>query len=213
MISDFISEVKTRGLARVNRFVVTVSLPTTTADEDRLVSLFCENTSLPGMNIATTPHRINGESRELPYERTFETIQLSFYVDSGMAVKAGFDGWMNSVVDPVSRNINYYENYIRNMTIDVLNVEEEIVYTVTLFEAYPKSVSAIQLDNGGKDVMKLSVTIVYKYWEAVYPGSDVGLDTTTTDSINNAIQDPMSAITGAGFEEFLLERLDNHNWV
>ena len=35
---------------------------------------------------------------------------------------------------------------------------------MALYECYPKSINSIQLDYSAKDVMKINVTMQYKYW-------------------------------------------------
>lgn len=153
-----------KGLARPNRFFVV--LPGN-APDNRIIGMFCENAQLPGSNILTTPSRVFGEIREMPYERAYDPINLSFYVDSDFKVKEYFDKWLEEIFDPVTRSGNYYEKYAKNIEIWVHNVEDNRTYAVVLKEAYPKSVSAVSLDYGSKDIMKLQVTMQYKYWRSV----------------------------------------------
>lgn len=194
MISDFITEVKTRGLARTNRFSVQLVFPTGGTDGDRLANLFCESVNIPGMTISTTPQRINGEVTEFPYERMFDPAQLVFYVDSQMLLKKQFDEWIDLIMNPVSRNISYYKSYVRDVTINVHTVEDKIPYTIQLIEAFPKTVGSIQLDSNGKEVMRLNVTLSYKYFKVVKQGTSEG-------SPSEQPQDPMSVNTGEGYPE------------
>ena len=154
----------TKGLARPNRFFVV--LPGN-SPENRMIGMFCENAQLPGSNILTTPSRIFGEIREIPYERAYDPITLSFYVDSDFKVKEYFDKWLEEIFDPMTRSGKYYESYAKTMEIWVHNVQDKRTYAVVLKEAYPKSVSAVSLDYGSKDIMKLQVTMQYKYWRSV----------------------------------------------
>jgi hypothetical protein len=65
---------------------------------------------------------------------------------------------------------------------------------VTLKEAYPKSIQAVQLDANGKDIMRLTVTIVYKYWESAEIAADVQEE--LTDIIDSGeMQDPFGVFT------------------
>ena len=160
LLQDFVAEMQ-KGVARSNRYFVVMP------DADRMIGLFCENTQLPGSTILTTPSKIFGESREVPYERSYEPITMSFYVDSDFKVKEYFDNWHNSIFDPYTRAGNYYEEYVKPIEIWVHNVEDKRTYALSLYECYPKSVSAVSLDYGSKELMKLQVTMQYKYWRAV----------------------------------------------
>lgn len=157
-LNDFISEVRNGGMANANRYFVEIG------SADRKTGLFCEQAQLPGTQVLSTPARIYGEMREAPYEMTFDPITLSFYVDNDWGVKTFFDTWRAKIIDPYSREIGWYTDYIQDIKIYCYNREEEKRYAVRLYEAYPKTISAIQLDYGNKDIPKLSVTIQYKYW-------------------------------------------------
>ena len=77
---DFISEIKTQGLARTNRFTVEIAPPSEGPAVARRILLFCEQASLPGISYASTSNRTYGELREVPYDRLFEPITLQFHV-------------------------------------------------------------------------------------------------------------------------------------
>lgn len=175
MLKDFISEIKKGSLARSNRFAIGFTPPKTTqkpyiggADPATLrkVILFCDQVQLPGVNYSTVQNRVFGEFRETPYEKLFDNINMSFYVDNDMKVKSLFDNWINSIQDGTTRTFNYYDNYTTDMTIEVQDINDKTRYQVKLFECYPKTIGSIQMDYASKDVMKLSVTMQYKYWTA-----------------------------------------------
>lgn len=165
MIHEFITAVKTRGLARTNRYRAHIIFPFKVSDTERLVSLFCDQIFLPGVNIETTPQRIYGESREMPYNRIFEPVRLSFYVDNDFIIKDAFDRWLGLVINPKTRELQYYKDYTRDLIIDVFNIEDNLQYSIKLYEVYPKTVDPITLDYASKDIMKLNVTLQYKWWE------------------------------------------------
>jgi hypothetical protein len=170
-INRFISEIKNGGVARHNRFAVLFK-PPYNIDNDELqkVLLFCDTVQLPGINYSTVQNRTFGEFRETPYERLYDTVSMTFYVDNDMKVKVLFDDWINSIQNPDTRTFSYYNNYISDMTIEVQDVSDKTRYRLKMYECYPKNIGSIQLDAANKDVMKLQVTMQYKYWEA-YPVS------------------------------------------
>ncbi len=188
MISNFISQVKTRGLARINRYEVLVPFPTAAASQPTIevANLFCDSVTLPGVNISTNPSRIFGEARELPYEKIFDPVTFTFYVDSDMSIRHAFDRWMALIIDPVNRTVGYYKDYTRDIAIYVKTVENSSPYKIMLYEAYPKNISSVTLDTNGREVMKMTVTMQYKYWYSYAmdaratgtPGNTVGSQST-----------------------------------
>jgi hypothetical protein len=161
---DFISEIKTIGLARTNRFTVSLTPPGSNPATIRRVMLFCEVASLPGLNYATTQNRAFGELREVPYDKLFDNITLTFHVDKNMEVKKIFDNWMHMIQNPLTRTFNYYNQYTTDMVIEVQDLMDKTTYQMQMYEVYPKSISAINLDAEAKDTMRLQVTFQYKYW-------------------------------------------------
>jgi len=195
MINEFISLVKSRGLARSNRFAINIPFPYADNDQQNIVRLFCDAVQLPGMQVETAPQRIWGEIRNMPYDRSFDMVNFSFYLDTNMEAKRLFDQWLSLIQNPQTRTLNYYKNYIQTVTIDVLDVESETtIYQVTLHEAYPRVVTPIQMDASSKDVMKLNVTMAFKHYT-----------TTATEDIYKPspiierTQDPMSTNIGDGY--------------
>lgn len=167
-LNEFISQVKNVGLSRSNRYSVIMTPPPAAKVAEfgdlRQLLLFCDQVQLPGINLSTTQNRTFGEFREVPYEKLYGDVNMSFYIDTSLYVKSYFDNWMGAIQDPVTRKFEYYRNYITDINIDVEDLNDEVRYSVTLFECYPKTISAIQMDYSNKDVMKLSVTMQYKYW-------------------------------------------------
>lgn len=167
-LNEFIGNVKT-GLAKTTHFEVIIARPPALQGEPinsniRKIFMFCDQAQLPGITYSTNQVRSYGEFKDVPYEKLYENINLSFYVDSDFMVKDFFDSWMNSIQNPKTRDFNYATTYIAP-TIDIIVQDAQDVsrYSCTLYNAYPKSVSAVQLDYAGKDVMKLQVTIAYQY--------------------------------------------------
>lgn len=166
-IQEFVSQVKSGGMARTNRYAVLFTPPAgVSAASLQKIMLFCDQVQLPGSNFSTVQNRTFGEFREVPYERIYDNITMSFYVDTEMKVKELFDRWQNVISNPTTRSYNYYNNYITNMVIEVQDLNDNTRYSVTLWECYPKTVSSVQLDYNSKDIMKISIGMQYKYWTA-----------------------------------------------
>lgn len=188
-IDKFKAEVRNGGLAKQNRFAVFFTYPASlesmsnvydiatfsNGDDIRKTLLLVESVQLPGQSVATIQNRSYGEFREIPYEMLFEPITMQFYVDNNMRVKNLFDAWFAEIRNPVTRNFFYYDDYTTDIGIlcyDLLNNE---TYRVQLYEAYPKQVAAIQLDQNNKEFMRLSVTFQYKHWSSTPHQYDAGV--------------------------------------
>lgn len=207
MLNEFISKVKSTGLAKTNRYRVTIATPALMPEfmnSGRLITLFCESTSLPGQVVATTHQNIMGEPREFPYSKFYDNITLSFYIDNNFEVKGFFDNWLNSVSNTQNKITSYYKDYIApTVLIEVLPMDSEVsTYSITLHEAYPKGISPIRLSADSRDIAKIGVSLNYKYYTTSHVAST---KYQTIDITNDATQDLQSLITASGFKETLLE--------
>ena len=193
-LDKFIANVKSGGLARNNRYTVFFTPPLNKDTEQ--VFLYCDQIQLPGLNFSTIQNRTFGEFREVPYEKLFGDIAMSFYVDTNMKVKILFDEWMAYIQDPTTRTFKYYDDYTCDMMIEVQDLNDNTKYKVNLFECYPKTMGAIQLDYASKDIMKLSMTMQYKYFETSGIQQLQTAEIVTTDNIQDFINDFTGYETG-----------------
>jgi hypothetical protein len=166
-IQDFVAQVKSGALARQNRFAILFTPPSGVNPQSlQKVLLFCDTVQLPGVNFSTIQNRTYGEFREVPYEKLFDTVNMTFYVDNDLKVKELFDRWVDTVQNPVTRNFNYYNRYTTDMVIEVQDINDNTRYELTLYECYPKAIGSISLDQASKEIMRLPITMQYKYWKA-----------------------------------------------
>lgn len=178
-LNEFITELKRGGLARTNRFAVNFTMPSILGGgaspfmDLRQAQLLVENVQLPSVNLNTIQNRTYGEYRETPYETVYDNINISFYVDREMKVKTLFEAWVLGIqgydtTNPGngsgSRNFRYYNEYTTDMNIWVQDTTDQSLYAVALYECYPKTIGSITLDNNSKDIMKMNVTMQYKFW-------------------------------------------------
>lgn len=201
-IHKFIQHVKSIGLARTNRYRVEIPLPMGNGDTSRLTSIFCESLALPGTGVMTTAVQIFGEAREMPYQRLYNQISMTFYMDSDVNIKRAFERWMDMVINPTDRTVGYFDTYKRNIDIHVVNVDTTEPYHVTLHDAYPKTIQDIQMSADSREIMKMSVLFQYRYWTTP--------DTAGTRQGDlNAYQDRQAVNTGTGFPQSAVQTPSN----
>lgn len=171
-ISDFLAEVKNKGLAVTNRFNVIITFPQKVIDptnpatpiSSRTVSLYCESTNIPGLNISTNQITIYGETRSHAYQKIFDDIDMSFYVDKDMQMVYLFHLWLALIADPSKRTLSYYDDYIADVQISILSKYENETFRITLKEAYPSRIDPVNISMDSQYVYKLNVNWQYKYY-------------------------------------------------
>ena len=199
-LHSFISEVKNGGLMKLSHFAVSISMPLdknnraliqgnfASAASLRKYIMFCDGVNLPGTSLSSVDVTAYGETRESPTQRIYDPVSLSFYVDIDMNIKKFFDSWINSIINPITRNHNYYKNYTTNVDILVYDSEHNEKYKVTLHEAYPKSVSDIGLSYSGEGLMKLAVSLQYRYYTIFNYGTNDKIESAENAKITNFLK-------------------------
>lgn len=178
-IGTFISEINAAsGLAKPTQFKVEITSPKAMTVE-RSISTFCSAAQFPSNSVATEQYRIYGAAYDIPYTKLLDTVTFTFHVDSDMKVKRFFDKWMSIVVDDGGSDLNelptydisYSDEYVTNIYIHQLSqnyAEDGIVYTLVLFDAYPKSIGSLDLSHSSTNVFhSLPVTFCYRHMATV----------------------------------------------
>lgn len=171
-IQDFRSTVFKDSLARTNRFEILIAKPPTAFGSTRPsnVSLYCEQASLPPLNIFTKSFKIFGPAYQRPFTAEYggEGISVTFHVDRNMTIKTYFDEWMQKIVDPVTGTVGYQEEYVTNIKIRQLDEAENITYEIELLEAFPRSMNLMELNNAATNqTHRLNILFGYRYWRNV----------------------------------------------
>ncbi len=204
-IGDFISMMKNVGLAKQNNYTFEFMTPLLYGGEDnntlnlRDMQLLCASCVLPGVNIDTVPVRSFGETYQMPNDKTYGTMSSTFYVDNHFLVKKMFDVWTNKIMNRESRTFEFYDNYTTQVSITVFDKYGYPHYEMTLEDAYPKSISDIQLSQDNHDFMKVDITWSYRRWTAgllthsVHPDAD---DSAVKEEREKSIHDNLMGYVG-----------------
>ena len=183
--AEFVSLIKSRGLAVGSHF--SVILPKLYGFDTDSVIMQCEIASLPGINIMTADIRNYGEASQVPYGVTYPPVELSFIVTNAFDVRGYFERWTNLVFDRETRTVGYYSQYVDTMQIFVQNKGGDDIYGIKLNECYPVAMNSIGLNSSDHDVMRLGVTMAYKWWTPLQTNELIyeRLDPRETDPYQN----------------------------
>ena len=136
----------------------------------RDLSLMIEAVPLPTKSISGQDKFIYGTNYQMPYRQAFTEIAMTFYCTNSMTEKTFFDRWLNRIIDPITGDLKFYDNYTCNILIQkfdktAASYNSRAVYEIELHKVWPSIVAEIQLSHaGGSEIAKLPVTFQYKKW-------------------------------------------------
>jgi len=169
VINNFLSEFHSdNGYALPSRYEVIITSPA--AGDARKVSLRCESLDLPGRALNTSlDSNMYGIAPEIVDGITFGgTLAMTFQASSDLEEKVFFESWQEEAWDRGTWNVKYYRDYIKDIDIYVLDVQDVRRYGLRLRECFPKEIGPASLDAGpAGDIIKIPVTMQYKYWETL----------------------------------------------
>lgn len=121
------------------------------SEAHRGLQIMCASTQLPGYNMDTVDVKQNGPSFKVVTGTSQSEINMKFLISADCLEKRTLDIWRNSIFDETTRKSAYYEEYITDIQIDVLDVRDRTVYSIILEDAYPIVFSPIEMAKQASD--------------------------------------------------------------
>lgn len=170
------------GLQRRNRFVFNIPLPEFLHENlienftlrnflstqglnlfDGTLGLLCNKVSIPPKSLRTNQIKIAGQTRTVPMNYTWDSVTAEFIDPLNGLVYETFYNWMDGINNPITNTGRFYDDYVKDLRLDYLSRNNEVVGYISLNEAFPISVSkgSVSYDDGG--YMTTSVTFTYLY--------------------------------------------------
>ena len=169
VINNFLSETHTdNGYALPSRYEVIITSPG--SGNARKISMRCESIDMPGRALnTTTDSNMYGIAPEIVDGITFGgTLTMTFQASSDLEERVFFESWQEMAWNKGTWNVGYYKDYIKEIEIYVLDINNTRRYGIKLMECFPKEIGASSLSyTQATDIIKIPVTMQYKYWETL----------------------------------------------
>ena len=179
-ITKFLSKVDALGgVARKDRFTVEITPPSTLKStiDASTINFLAKSISLPARTFGSTTYRSGGRfGLDVPYETTVEAVGLIMLNTNNHAPRIFWTDWFEHIqsVDPNVRprnknyNMQYYKNFIGTVKISYFNDTRILAlspdYVVTLHDAWPSTLGAIELGWESSELSEFNIDIKYSRW-------------------------------------------------
>jgi len=169
VLNNFLSEFHSdNGYALPSRYEVIITSPA--EGNARKISLRCESVDLPGRSLNTTlDSNMYGIAPSIVDGITFGgTLTMTFQSSSDLEERVFFESWQELAWNKGTWNVGYYKDYIKEIEIYVLDINNTRRYGIKLMECFPKEIGASSLSyTQATDIIKIPVTMQYKDWETL----------------------------------------------
>lgn len=186
-----------------NTLLTNLTLPLRSLIKDDLPYL-CESAEMPGRAFETVNNRYYGPSFKMPYQTTYEDINLSFICRSKSHERQFFDDWMNIINPNENYNYNYRKNYSCDINVFLFSDSKiesgvagsgtnmHVQYYFKLHDAFPVLVNPQPITWADSEFLRLGVSFTYTRW------TRPGLDRTSSTTSNKLVSGRNIVAAGSG---------------
>ena len=172
------------GAAQPNKYEVVIFPPTVPASgnhnpskrflsesislsDKKEISLRCESVTLPGRNLSSTPDtNVHGPLREVVNNVNYaDSVAMVFQASADLRERVFFEKWQYTAFNPDTWNVGYYNDYIGEVDIYLLDKNNQRKYALRLMECFPKSIAQTDLSYASNnEIIKLTIDMNFRYW-------------------------------------------------
>jgi len=155
------------GLQRQHRWQIVFSFPTyagTGADGEQ-ASLLARTASMPASTLGVIEVNYSGRVLPIAGDRTYEEFTVNFIEVNDHKVRAALEKWSENINGSTSNTgISNLNDYMRDITLNLLDASDKITKTYVLKDAFPSVVGAGDLDQGAMDTY-VEFPVTFRYIE------------------------------------------------
>jgi len=171
-VNKFISLVKSQaglGFYKSTRFYVSMNLPAAMTnvqksfvtesdgallfdlDSNRDMVFLCHTANMPGTQFESQnnfkDYTANGHvKRDVVYDYNYSDLNLNFFLDRDLNIKRFFETWANQIISKNTYAVNYYNDYVTDITLVCLNAHNDDPALIMEFKnAYVKAITSTNL--------------------------------------------------------------------
>ena len=189
-IDDLIGQMRVKGFAKPNRWIAIIDLDANLATKlgfsktaiVRRLATTCSSINIPTKSFMTHEMNVSYPSTLIPYAVSTNNqsgASIEFRVLADMFEKDVFENWQNQIIDPVTKQANFYDAYAKNSSVVIVelpnsikDLEEAIGYSynqnasgIRLTEIYPFNVSlnsGTQSYDQSTESLKIKIDFMYR---------------------------------------------------
>ena len=181
-IHHFFDLIVKQGIAIPSRYSLNIGLPAgiqsflTSQSVDpkaasQRLSIACRTTQFPSKYMEVDSQKIAGVTRNFPNEQSYDnTITLNFRISEDHYEKLLFEKWMDLIIDPVTRKVGYYNDYIATLTVIQLDRAGNPLYSAKMTEVFPTDIfdhsANTDIEN---DYQRFTVTLAFSTYKSTTP--------------------------------------------
>lgn len=176
------------GLAKGSHFEIVFGFPSKLnvgARESEVLSLRSDSVSFPSRAPLSSDVKHFGPTTKRIYGFDSAPVTTTIILSQNMVERDLFLRWQDLAVGDSRRSrdsqagsflVGYYDNYVSDITINKYNESGFKTMSTKLIDAYPSFVGEVGVDWGNDEMLKVNVTLTYRYFVDDLQGTGFGID-------------------------------------
>ena len=144
------------------------------------LNVLCKAVTMPGRQLLTHERTIGTVNQKIAYGYAVEDVSMTFLGLNNYVARKYFEDWQHYAMDENNHQVRYKDEYAKNVTIQQLDNQHKVVYSIQLEKAFPTQVLNIDFSNDNGQPVEVSVTLSYTKWRR---------NNVVTDAISDVAQD------------------------
>ena len=120
-----------------------------------------------------------------------ESLNIQFVSSSGLKERVFFENWQKQAFNEKTWNLGYYNDYVANAEIYLLDEQDQRRYGIKLWEMFPKTIPAISLSNDSSgEIILTEIEFSFRYWTSLDQNQnpDINLFDKVFDTVVNSAE-------------------------
>jgi len=154
------------GLARSNRYRVLFHT------NNEILDVLCDSVGWPGRQIFTSERLTDTKTRKVAYGFGQEDLPVSFLLTNDWRTWDFIYEWHERIINNVGATggftVNFKNTYTEDIEIHHLGTSNDIKRKIKLKNAFPTTLSALELGNGNEnELLRVTTECSYDNWETI----------------------------------------------
>lgn len=118
---------------------------------DDLIGIYCTEITLPHKDVETTTQMGLGSPYEIAISANYGQLTATFICSEGHREYNFFKQWLNLVHNTKSNTVNFFDEYVSDITVKSLSDSGEVTNEYKYQQCYPLTISDMNFSMNGTD--------------------------------------------------------------
>ena len=162
-VNEMIAQINKHYPTKAHLYEVRIFGASEQPDAQQDLMINCSSVNVPGSNMQYVAKRkyTLGVFHNIPVNKSFTEINMSFYETEYERERQYFIDWQNKIFDPVTERFGFYNDYVKTINIIQYDKKGNRTYECELTDAYPSNISPLDRAYSQDGIAQFNINFQY----------------------------------------------------